>query len=252
MKKIIVILTVELVLSIFTFVCAQEEGLFSNSGFEITGDMSVFSQYVWRGMILDRDVVLQPGFYIASPKYKFGRLKAGIWANQPLQNRDNLKSEEVDYIIDYTYDFKKASFSLGHTYYDFIEADTYTREFYIGLSFSELFLNPSVYFYRDYGKPENGGGQGSYTLISVSHTFSVLPDKLNLELSGHVGFNHELFINGNGQDIGVKAGIAMSFTKNLTFVPNLNYSIPLADLRSSNDGNQKDRFYGGATMAYVF
>ncbi|MDD5668816.1 MAG: hypothetical protein PHE58_02125, partial [Candidatus Omnitrophica bacterium] len=45
---------------------AQGEGVLSDYGFVVSGDLSVYSQYVWRGILLDRDAVLQPGIYVTS------------------------------------------------------------------------------------------------------------------------------------------------------------------------------------------
>jgi hypothetical protein len=239
------------------FVCSlafsePQEGLLSNYGFEVSGDVSFYTQYVWRGILLDRDAVMQPGFYILTPESKFGRIKLGLWSSHDLRNRDNLKSEEYDYIIDYTYDFDSISVSLGHTYYDFVDTDTFSREFYVGLAFPKIILSPSVYFYRDYGRSEDGGGEGSYTVINLAYSMPLKGTPLSLDLSGHVGFNHELFINGDGQDIGLKIGLSAPLTKNLSFSPSLNYSIPLGDLSHEDDGNQKERFFAGGTFVYAF
>jgi hypothetical protein len=231
---------------------AESEGLLSDLGFEVSGDASVYSQYIWRGFVLDRDAVIQPSIYVSTPSTKFGKLKVGVWSNQDLQNSDNLKSEEFDYIIDYTYDFDYLSVSLGHTYYDFVDTSTFSREFYIGLSLPKLFLSPSVFFYRDYGSTENGGGSGNYTVINGFYSLPIKNTPLSLDLSGHVGFNHNQFIDGDGGDLAFKAGLTMPLTKNLSFTPNVNYSIPFGDLADQAYGNQKSRFFGGATLAYKF
>ncbi|MFA5157376.1 MAG: TorF family putative porin [Candidatus Omnitrophota bacterium] len=235
-----------------SFVYAESEGLLSDIGFEVSGDASVYSQYIWRGFVLDRDAVIQPSIYVSTPSTKFGKLKVGVWSNQDLQNSDNLKSEEFDYIIDYTYDFDYLSVSLGHTYYDFVETSTFSKEFYIGLSLPKLFLSPSVYFYRDYGSTENGGGSGNYTVINGFYSLPIKNTPLSLDFSGHVGFNHNQFIDGDGGDVGLKVGLTMPLTKNLSFTPNVNYSIPFGDLADEAHGNQKSRFFGGGTLVYKF
>jgi hypothetical protein len=235
-----------------SFVYAESEGLLSDIGFEVSGDASVYSQYIWRGFVLDRDAVIQPSIYVSTPSTKFGKLKVGVWSNQDLQNSDNLKSEEFDYIIDYTYDFDYLSVSLGHTYYDFVETSTFSREFYVGVSLPKLFLSPSVFFYRDYGSTENGGGSGNYAVINGFYSLPIKNTPLSLDLSGHVGFNHNQFIDGDGGDVGLKVGLTMPLTKTLSFTPNVNYSIPFGDLADEAYGNQKSRFFGGATLVYKF
>ncbi|MDD4908296.1 MAG: hypothetical protein PHJ00_04465 [Candidatus Omnitrophica bacterium] len=230
----------------------EEEGLLSKSGFEVSGDLAICTQYVWRGILLDRDMVMQPGFYITSPESKLGRIKAGVWSSQDVQNRDNLHSQELDYIFDYTYAFEKFSLSAGHTYYDFPDSDLNSREFYTGVSLSAVPLSPSLYFYYDYGDESDGGGDGSYTVLNLSHSIPIKNTAFTLDLGGHIGYNHGLFIRGNGGDAGFKVGLTIPLTKNLSFGPSVNYTIPLADLRSKDDGAQKNRFYGAFSFAYVF
>ncbi len=255
-KKAIGVLILALLLGVVTNVFAETEktGLLSDLKFEVSGGLSVFSQYIWRGFIMDRDAVLQPEVYVSTPSTKFGKLKVGMWVNEDLQNSDDLNSDEFDYIIDYTYDFKYVSCSFGHTYYDFTGANKYSREFYAGLSFPKLLLSPSVYFYRDYGKPSSGGGLGNYTVINGAYSvpFTLKGYEFSLDLSGHVGFNHNQFIDGDGGDVAWKVGFTMPLTKNLKFVPNVNYSIPFGDLARESRGNQKARFYGGGTLVCAF
>lgn len=233
----------------------KKDGLLSNLGFGVNAAMSIFSQYIWRGFVLDRDAVWQPEVYVSTPKTKFGKIKIGMWANEDLQNSDDLNSDEFDYIFDYTYDFGDfLSASLGHTYYDFTGTNKFSREFYFGLSLPKVLLSPSLYYYRDYGNPNSGGGLGNYIVLNAAKSFPLAMKgyDFSLDLSGHVGFNHNLFIDGDGGDVAWKVGFTMPLAKNLTFTPNVNYSIPFGDLARESRGNQKARFYGGATLAYSF
>lgn len=236
---------------ISTLAFAEEEGLFSKYGVTVEGDASIYTRYIWRGFLMDRDSVVQPSVYIGSPDTRFGRLKAGAWSNQPLQNRDNLHSEEFDYIIDYTYGrLKWISFSFGHTYYDFVQNNGYTREYYFGIDFPELALTPSFYYYRDYGSPRDGGGTGNYFLLSAAYSMPIKNTPLSLDISAHLGFNHNLFMDGDGGDAGMQLGLTLPLTKNLSFTPNLNYSQTFADLADEAHGNQKNQFFCGGTFTY--
>jgi len=234
---------------------AQSEGLLSDLGIEVSGDVSYYSEYIWRGMLLDGDPVLQSGLYMAGPKTKFGRLTAKLWVSNDFSNSDSrTTSEEFDYILDYTYDFPEVSLSLGHTYYDYPQADTYSREFYTGIALPKVFLSPLISVYRDYGKPEDGGGEGTYTVLNAAYSMPLKISKYDctLDLSGHYGYNYELFINGKGADVGLTAGLTVPLTKNSTLSSTINYSIPLKDLKKSSDGNQKSRVYTGVTLKYKF
>lgn len=236
------------------------DGLLSNTGIEVSGDLNFSSIYMWRGIMLDGDPVIQPGFYLTSPESKYGRIKLGIWVSHDLQSRDALRSSETDYIFDYTYSFAFADLSLGHTYYDFPDAEPsdgashgFSREFYTGLTFPKVFLTPSVYYYYDYGKKEDGGGEGSYTVLNLSYSkpFTMKRLTMSLDLSGHAAYNNKFYYAGKGGDAGITAGITIPLTKNLSCKPNFSYSVPWGNTSDKNNGNQKNRFYGGVYLSYA-
>jgi hypothetical protein len=235
-----------------TTAVADEKGLFNEAGITVTGDIAYYSAYVWRGFLLDGDNVVQPGIYIAGPATKFGTVTAKFWSSHDLDNADSRHSEEYDYILDYTFGFNDISVSLGHTYYDFPETDSFSREFYAGIVLPKAFLSPSVFVYRDYGDPEDGGGAGTYTVLNAAYSIPVTAARYacSLDLSGHYGYNHELFINGKGGDIGLGVGFAVPLTKNATLVSNVNYSLALSDLEKESDGNQKERLFAGLTLKF--
>jgi hypothetical protein len=111
-------------------------------------------------------------------------------------------------------------------------------------------LNPFITWYHDYSDEDSGGGDGDYVVLDVGHTFSFEEKPLAVELAGHVGYNDELFINGTGGDVGLSAGLPIELTDNLTFTPQIAYSIPYGDLEDEDDGNQSDEFYGGCVIAF--
>ncbi len=237
------------------------EGMLSDLGFEVSGDLNFSSIYMWRGIMLDGDPVVQPGFYIKSPESKLGRLKFGWWTSRDLENRDALKSSETDLIVDYTYNFNAFDFSLGHTYYDFLDAlptdgatKDFSREFYVGCGFPKLFFSPSVFYYYDYGKKEDGGGEGSYTVLNLAYSipFKVKEYLLSLDLGGHAGFNNKQYYRGKGGDSAVGAGVTILLTKSLSCKPNVNYSVPWGNISDKGNGNQKSRFYSGVYLSCIF
>jgi hypothetical protein len=237
------------------------DGLLSNSGIEVSGDLAFNSIYMWRGIMLDGDAVVQPGFYVRSPESKYGRIKLGIWLNHDLVNKDSLKSSETDYLFDYTYSFPSVALSTGFTYYDFPDAAPsdgaprgFSREVYGGITFTKLLLSPAIYYYYDFGKKEDGGGEGSYTVLNLSHSIPFVMHKLNMSLdfSGHVGLNNKQYYRGKGGDAALGTGVTIPLLKNLTCKPNINYSIPWGNISDKNNGNQKNRLYGGVYLNYVF
>jgi hypothetical protein len=239
----------------------DNEGVLSKFNIEASGDLNFSSIYMWRGIMLDGDSVMQPGFYLSTPESRFGKIKVGMWVSHDLENKDALKSSETDYIFDYTYNFTKLAFSLGHTYYDFPDAlpsdgasRGFSREFYTGVTLPQLFLTPSVYHYYDYGKKEDGGGEGSYTVLNLAYSkpFAVKNVSMSLDLSGHAGHNNKQYYRGKGGDAGVSAGVTIPLTKSLSCKPNINYSVPWGNVSDKDNGNQKNRFYSGIYLSCTF
>jgi len=237
------------------------DGLLSGLNFSVSGDLNFSSIYMWRGIMLDGDPVIQPGFYVSTPDSKYGKIKVGIWNSHDLGNEDALKSSETDYLFDYTYSFPDVALSFGHTYYDFPDAlpsdgasRGFSREFYTGVTLSSLFLTPSVYYYYDYGKKEDGGGEGSYTVLNLAYSkpFTAMSMAMSLDLSGHVGYNNKQYYRGEGGDAGLTAGVTIPLTKSLSCKPNISYAVPWGNISDKNNGNQKNRFYSGVYLSYTF
>jgi hypothetical protein len=240
---------------------AAGDGVLSDLGITVSGDMSYYSEYVWRGFLLDGDPVIQPGVYVAGPALPWGKLTAKFWTSQDLDNRDSRSSAEYDYILDYTYNFGDGAFSAGHTYYNFPQStpadgapNAFSREFYAGVTLSTVLLTPSLFVYRDYGDQNDGGGLGNYIVANLAYSkpVEVKGYKCSLDLSGHYGYNHHLFIRGNGSDIGLGTGFTVPLTKSMTVTPSVNYSVPMGDLKKKDDGAQETRIFTGVTLKYSF
>jgi hypothetical protein len=261
MKKFLGIAAVVLGLMFSSNAFAASGGVLSDLGISVSGDMSYYSEYLWRGFLLDGDPVVQTGVYVASPATPLGKLTAKFWTSKDMDNRDSRSSDEFDYILDYTYDFSKASVSVGHTYYDFPDQTgldgspkTFSREFYAGVTLPKVILTPSFFVYRDYGDQNDGGGLGNYFVANLAYSIPVtLKDyKCSLDLSGHYGYNHHLFIRGSGSDIGLGAGLTIPLTKSMTLAPSVNYSAPMGCLKHKDDGAQEMRVFTGVTLKYSF
>jgi len=242
---------------------AQAKTLFGDflkeKGIEIqaTGAMEFYSKYIWRGFRLDKDPVLQPSFGLSAKG-----LSLSVWGNQDLRKEDGLSSDEVDTTVSYTYTFNDLtlgsyklsplSLTAGHIYYEFTGTDTFTKEYYFGLTYG-CFLSPSVTWYKDYGKESQGGGDGSYLALGVAQSFPLIKDYgVTLDLSSHVGFNNKDYMQGRGGDYFMKAAISIPLTANLKLAPSVNYSLPFGDLKKESDGNQPETWFYGASLVFNF
>lgn len=232
-------------------VCAEDmegEGLLPELGIEASGTFDFYSKYIWRGFALDTDPVFQPGFSFSG----YG-LTVSYWSSWDFDNNDALDGDEIDYVIDYTKEFKDISVSVGHTYYEFPGTDTFSKEFYVGTGFNNIPLSPALTYYYDYGDENQGGADGQYLALTGSFSMDLLKDlDVTLDLSGKLAYNKELFIIGEGGDALMSTALGIPLWKDLTLTPSVNYAIPFGDLDESGDGNQRDRFYYGFSLAYNF
>ena len=225
-----------------------EDGVLPALDLTATATTDVYNKYIWRGFTLDTDGVVQPGVSLSG----YG-LTLSSWSSFDVSNSDALSSDEVDIIVDYTYEFEYASVSAGHTTYNFPGSGLRSKEWYVGLAFPDVLLSPKITMYNDYGKEENGGGDGQYLNLGVSHCMMILSaPEISLDLAASVGFNDKLFIKGNGGDYLLSAGLAIPLTKNATLSPKLGYAVPFGDLKAAGDGNQKARTFGGISLVVGF
>ncbi len=232
---------------------AEKVGILESLDIAATGTLDFYSSYVWRGFTLDEDPVVQPSFSLASKGFTFT-----FWSSWDTDNNDGLNSDEIDLVVDYARSFDILSLSVGHTYYDFPGTNGNSREFYVGAGLSkvpvrDIPITSSLKFYRDYGDQNDGGGLGNYLELALGYSKVLSEEKgISLDLGTVVGYNHELFISGDGGQSTFKVGMTVPLTKNLTMKPNVNYTIPFADLSRGSDGGQDQIFWGGFSMVYSF
>ncbi len=247
-KLLVLVVSFMFLSGLFVSNVSAEAALLSDLNLEASASFDFYNRYVWRGFTLDTDPVVQPGFSLSG----YG-VTLSLWSSWDADNNDTSNSDEIDFVVDYTKEFDAFSVSLGHTYYNFPGSNLYSREFYLGVAMSDFPLSPSLTYYRDYGDEDNGGGDGDYVVLSLSHGFSLVEEYgVTLDLGVSAGYNHELFINGEGGDFLSSIGVTVPLTENLTMSPSINYAVPFSDLSDSNDGNQDDRFYAGVSLGYSF
>ncbi len=221
---------------------------------EVSGTMDFFNKYVWRGFLLDDDFVLQPGVTISSNGFE-----GGFWGSWDLQSKDTLSSDEVDGWIGYSFDcgslgetWSKVGLSIGHTWYNFPEADLYSKEFYFGVSL-DTFLSPYLKWYNDYEDEEQGGADGNYIVVGIGHGFDLLEDYgVSVDLGLEYGYNDNAFIDGTGSYILTTAGVNFPLTDQLTMIPKVGFSAPFGDLNSGGGNDQNEQLYGGVSLAFSF
>ena len=175
-------LSVVILIALAGTLMAQEE-----NGFSASASVDYFNKFVWRGMNLNDDSVLE--FNMEGSAWGF---TGGIWSNMPLTDFASQAGEfdEVDFSLDYSRSISstndKVGFSLGVIHYTFQGYATPTTEIYGGLRFN-VPLSPSVTWYRDVDEID-----GSYIQFGLSHAFEKLhkwsdDEYVGIELTGNFG-----------------------------------------------------------------
>jgi hypothetical protein len=226
------------------------------------------TNYIFRGITIVDDPVFQPDVSIT-----FKNLTAGMWWNVCLSEATDQggvgtapAANEVDYYMDYTYEYKMVSASLGWFYYEFPHTGLPdTQELYLDLGLS-VPLNPSVTMYWDVD--DNAGGL--YWLFSVSHDIDIASVTFTPSLGlGISNTKHSSYYAGVDMDsthvmdmnFGLNVGVPLgAFMEKLggTMNLHLNYSFfPGTGLRQQIQQqpkpiNAKDVFYMGIGFTFNF
>lgn len=232
---------------------------------DVNADLAINSKYVWRGMTVTDDFVIQPGVSASVAGIGFG-----FWGNIDTSdyNDTEWKFNEVDWTITYGLSLPLVSFEAGLIYYDFpnLDADA-TTELYLSAA-ANILLSPSLAVYQDIDQ-----FKGAYWEASISHGVPLSP-VANLQFSGTLGLGSEGYLKGyfgaipdldNPDDLTSFTGASMSdftFSAGLpyssipffTITPGVTYTTLLGDAKDSADGYEKDTstFYYGLTVSFNF
>ncbi|MEA3333962.1 MAG: TorF family putative porin, partial [Pseudomonadota bacterium] len=233
----------------------------------VDAEALVISKYVWRGIEVNKDPVLQPSLTVA-----YGGFSFNLWGNMDLTDfgKDECvytsdcesragQFTEVDLTLDYSRSFDKLTLGAGIISYQFPNWDDSedTHELYFALAYDCL-LQPALTIYYDFDEVN-----GFYTNFSISHSFTV-NDKIGIEMSSSVGYgdldyNKAYFGIDDDALVDVNAGIAVPFqvTEKITITPMLTLtSIIDSDLRDSVENNSccddETNIYGGIAIGFSF
>ena len=227
----------------------------------------VVSKYIWRGLEVNEDPVLQPSLTVA-----YGGFSFNIWGNMDLTDfgedeciyTSDCESRagqftEIDLTLDYSHSFDKFTLGGGIISYQFPNWDESedTHEVYVAMSYDCL-LAPALTIYYDFDEVD-----GFYANFSVGHSFAI-NDKVGVDLSGNIGYGDSDYnIAYFGVDdralVDVNCSIALPFqvTDKITITPMLNLtSVVDSDLRDSVESNSccdnETNIYGGVSVSFLF
>jgi hypothetical protein len=238
----------------------------------VDAEALIVSQYIWRGMVLNEDLSLQPTLTVTYNDFLAGALSFNVWGQMDLTDfgkdkchyTDDCKSREwqfteVDFTLDYSYSFDKYTIGVGMIWYLFPNWDHSedTHEVYLALSYDCL-LQPALTIYYDFDEVD-----GFYLNLAVGHSFPV-NDKFSIDLSSSVGYgdsdtNDANFGNDTSALVDFNLGLNTPYqvTEHITITPTLMWSSVIdSDNRDGVKSNEycddPDNIYGGISIGFSF
>ena len=241
---------------------------------EVSASVGFFTKYIWRGWNLGDEPVMQTDAAIS-----WKGLTLDFWTNYSLNNKKDRDSgryqefTEVDYTVDYTFNIGEAvdlfgdvnagfldkiDFSVGYIYYTFPNVDWKdkyfdSQEVYMGVAF-DCILNPFFTWYWDVGHGKgnsDGGGDGSYFLFGIGHSFEFEESGISVNLGMTAGVIDEQWTNEIGWgDMTFSGDVSIPVFNYFTVTPSIAYSLIL-DRGTYNDASENE-FYGGITIGFAY
>lgn len=154
---------------------------------EISASLDYCTDYVWRGLVLNDNPVLQPSFTASQKIASVGSFSLNFWGNYDLTDINGTKNRlsEIDYTA--SYDFPNGPFGLevGIIHYTFPATDdAATTEAYIRAAYAlEIIpLTFSLAVFYDFDEIK-----GFYFLGKIESSIKLIP-KLNLDFSFSAGY----------------------------------------------------------------
>lgn len=153
---------------------------------DVEADVKVTSAYVWRGMVINDELCIQPSVTVRAGDVSFNVW--GIWDLTDVTNSS--EHTRMDTTLDYTHAYGKQILGSGLTAYiyhdDPGEQSKDTFEVFLGYTLDIPSL-PSLTVYYDFGEIE-----GFYASFALAHSFELVKNRIALDLG--------VALNGGDQD----------------------------------------------------
>ena len=220
------------------------------------------SAYVWRGQVLGKDPVAQPGL-----TGSMGGLSVNAWSSLNLDGTEtDGEFTEMDWTVSYSQAVGPVELGAGVVQYTFpnstIETEDGTVSAYPGTVevFAsvgvDVLLAPSLTVYYDLDEID-----GLYAMASIGHSFDLV-EKVALDLSASLGFGDKDYNEGYFghdeaalNDLVLGAALPITFAERIVVRPSISYMLlPDSDLGDAAElaYGKKDSLYGGVTVSCSF
>jgi len=220
---------------------------------DVDAGVALNGKYVWRGMVMTPDPVLQPSVGVNA--LGFG---AGFWGNIDLNDVNGQESEfgEIYWTLAYEIGVPLVNFGAGFIHYTFPASDIdRTTEFYVGAALNVL-LSPKLTVYQDLD-----AYKGAYWEAQVSHGVALSP-ATSLDLTVGLGLGSQGYIEGyfgpatllpnvpelpgnaSMTDFFVSAGVPFHPAPMFTVTPSVSYNSLTGDVKDIVDGAGGGAYHG--------
>ena len=240
---------------------------------EVTGEVALVSSYVWRGQVLNNDMVMQPQITASHAGFS-----VNIWGNYDFGknysgNQNDFSEMDVSLAYDIPLDLNDVVFSVGLINYNFPNTPSATTSDGVANSTTELFGSATLLTLRDYVIPsvtiygDIDEADGTYILFNIVAPYQV-SDYLSVEAGFSAGWGNTSYndyywgtvANGFSQDEGWNdynfyGNASYEILENLTASLNLTYTmVEGGSIKSAANTlyEANNKFWGGVNIAYDF
>jgi uncharacterized protein (TIGR02001 family) len=254
MKKIVSAITIGMVAGL---VFAQDVVMVEQqpSDVSVNADIGLYSAYVWRGQVLNDNMVVQPSVTIAK-----GPFSLNVWGNWNATDNAAQDTGEIDYTAAYTLPFSTDDITMdvGMIFYTFPgngNSAPSTEEAFIQATFNNIILTPVASLYYDFDEAD-----GFYGNLAVSQGVEI-SDAMTAEIGGSIGYgtkNYNQYYFGNNthngavNDYNIYVSTEYALTENLTLGALLQYSVLSSGVDGSGNYDANDLVWGGINLSYKF
>lgn len=239
-------------------------GLFAGTAsaqYAAGADIAFASKYVWRGIRVVDEPVVQPAMTLGIGGFAFN-----AWGNLDLTDINGSQGDfsEIDYTFSYDQSLDAVSLGGGVIFYTFPGFPT-TTELYGGVTLDAVPASPSATVYVDVDETRAGSGSaGVYLLLGAGHSFptssTVVP---SIDLSGTFSFANDGFTNfyydptvgGGPHDASLTLSVPFVIDDNWSASAFVTYSgLVSDDIRAAQytGPGDADTVWGGATLSLSF
>ena len=222
------------------------------SDVSVSADAGLYSAYVWRGQVINNQMVAQPSVTAAK-----GPFSLNVWGNWNASDNADQDTAEVDYTAAYTLPLPTEAVKvdvglIAYTYPGHGNDASPTEEIFVKSTFNNIILTPVASLYYDADQAD-----GWYGNLALSQGVEI-SDALKAEIGGSVGYGTRNYnsYNFGGEycafnDFNVYVSTKYALTEKASIGALLQYTYLNNDLAVGR-GQDDDILWGGINLSYKF